>query len=68
MPESMKLEIVLKASDKGGYDASAPFLPGCTTHGMTVEEALENMKKEIKIYMEGLMQEVLSKAKKDGLV
>ncbi len=63
-----KLEIILEAGDGGGYNAFAPCLPGCTSHGQTVEEALENMKLEIKTYLEELMQQVLSNAKKEGVV
>jgi predicted RNase H-like HicB family nuclease len=68
MQEETKVEIVVEANDDGSYSASAPLLPGCIAQGKTVEEALDNMKAEIKIYMENLMQEVLTKAKKDGLV
>ncbi len=63
-----KLEIVVEEGDKGGYNAFAPCLPGCTASGQTVEEALENMKLQIRGYLESLMQEVLTNAKKEGLV
>ncbi len=68
MTTEQKMEIILEASDDGGYKATAPVLPGCTAHGKTVEEALDNMKKEIKVYVESLMKDVMVNAKKQGLV
>ncbi len=67
MPDQ-KLELVVEASDDGDYTALAPGLPGCTAHGETVEEALKNMKREIRVYLEGLMQEILAGAKQEDLV
>ncbi len=68
MMTEQKMEIILEATDDGGYKATAPILPGCTAQGKTVEEALDNMKKEIKVYVEALMRDVLVNAKKQGLV
>jgi predicted RNase H-like HicB family nuclease len=62
-----KMEIILEADDNGGYKALAPVLPGCTAHGKTVEEALDNMKKEVKVYVEALIKDVFVNAKKQGL-
>jgi predicted RNase H-like HicB family nuclease len=63
-----KLEIIVEQGADGGYSASAPLLPGCTAHGKTLEEALENMEHEIKTYVQNLMQEVMHNAQKQGLV
>ncbi|MHC5594720.1 MAG: type II toxin-antitoxin system HicB family antitoxin [Nostoc sp.] len=42
----MKLQVLLEPSDEGGYTIYVPSLPGCISEGETVEEALENIKKQ----------------------
>jgi len=39
---------------EGGYVASVPALPGCHTHGETVEETERNVKEAIALYLESL--------------
>ena len=48
----MKLKIVLEPSDEGGYTVYVPSLPGCISEGDTKEEAMENIKKAIELYLE----------------
>jgi len=36
----MKLKVLLKPSEEGGYTAIVPALPGCISEGDTKEEAL----------------------------
>jgi len=48
----MKLNVVLEASDEGGYTVYAPSLPGCISEGETVEEALANIREAIALYLE----------------
>jgi predicted RNase H-like HicB family nuclease len=48
----MKLKVVLEASDEGGYTVYVPSLPGCISEGETEEEALENIKEAIELYLE----------------
>lgn len=48
----MKLRIVLEPSDEGGYTATVPALPGCISEGDTREEALNNIKEAIHLYLE----------------
>jgi predicted RNase H-like HicB family nuclease len=38
--------------DEEGYAVWVPGLPGCWSQGNTVEEALENIKDAIEIYLE----------------
>lgn len=47
----MKLSIRITESERGGYIASCPSLPGCITRGQTREEAHENMKETIQGYL-----------------
>lgn len=38
--------------ESGGYTVTVPALPGCFTHGETVEEALEMARDAIACYLE----------------
>ena len=48
----MKLQVVLKPSEQGGYTVHVPFLPGCVREGQSEEEALLNVREAIEIYLE----------------
>lgn len=37
---------------EGGYSVWVPSLPGCASQGETFEEALENIKEAITLYLE----------------
>jgi len=46
--------IVLETAEDGGYVVSVPALPGCFTQGDSREEALENAREAIELYVEEL--------------
>jgi predicted RNase H-like HicB family nuclease len=48
----MKLKVVLEPSDEGGYTVTVPALPGCISEGDTREDALENIREAIQLYLE----------------
>ncbi|WP_367354794.1 type II toxin-antitoxin system HicB family antitoxin [Atribacter sp.] len=48
----MKLRIVLEPSPEGGYTVYVPSLPGCISEGDSLEEALENIREAIDLYLE----------------
>lgn len=48
----MRLEIVLEPSDDGGYTAIVQSLPGCISEGDTIDEALQNIREAIELYLE----------------
>lgn len=50
----MEYEICLEASDEGGYTAYVPSLPGCISEGETIQEAMENIREAIRLYLEPL--------------
>jgi predicted RNase H-like HicB family nuclease len=52
MEEVMKLTIILEPSEEGGYTVTVPSLPGCISEGETREEALENIREAIELYLE----------------
>ena len=43
--------------DEGGYSVAVPALPGCYTPGDTLEEALENARDAIRLYIDDLEAE-----------
>jgi predicted RNase H-like HicB family nuclease len=62
----MKLNVVLEPSDEGGYTIYAPALPGCISEGETVEEALENIREAILLYLEPVDDDLI--VENDALV
>lgn len=48
----MKLQVILEPSDEGGYTVVVPALPGCISEGDTREEALQNIREAIELYLE----------------
>jgi predicted RNase H-like HicB family nuclease len=48
----MDYSVKLIAEESGGYSVVVPGLPGCASQGETREEALENIKEAIRLYLE----------------
>jgi predicted RNase H-like HicB family nuclease len=48
----MRLKVVLDLSDEGGFTAYVPTLPGCISEGDSREEALQNIREAIDLYLE----------------
>lgn len=48
----MKIKVVLEPAEEGGYTVFVPSLPGCISEGNTLEEALQNIKEAIELYLE----------------
>jgi predicted RNase H-like HicB family nuclease len=48
----MKLKIILEKGMDGYIIAHCPALKGCVTQGHTEEEALNNLKEAIELYLE----------------
>jgi len=50
--EKLEYTVVLEPNDdEPGYTATVPALPGCISCGDTVEEALENVKDAIELWI-----------------
>jgi len=47
--------ILTPEREEGGYSVSVPALPGCYTQGETLEEALENARDAIRLYLEDVI-------------
>lgn len=39
----MKLKVIVRQAEEGGYWAEVPAIPGCATQGETFEELLANI-------------------------
>ena len=48
----MKIKVVLEPSEEGGYTVYVPSLPGCISEGETKDEALDNIREAIELYLE----------------
>ncbi|HEX2958613.1 MAG TPA: type II toxin-antitoxin system HicB family antitoxin [Chitinispirillaceae bacterium] len=47
----MKLRILFEPSEDGGYAATVPALPGCIGEGDTKEEAIQNIREAVELYL-----------------
>ena len=52
----LEYSVILHRAEEGGYWLEVPALEGCFTQGETMEEALENAKEAISLFIEGLKQ------------
>ena len=48
----MNVPVVLEPSDEGGFTVWVPSLPGCISEGDSREEALDNIREAIALYLE----------------
>lgn len=53
----MRYTVILHSDESGGYWVEVPALRGCASQGETVEDALENVKDAIKLYLEVLQED-----------
>lgn len=50
----MKYRVLIEQDEDGVFVAEVPSLPGCISQGKTREEATENIKEAIELYLESL--------------
>lgn len=50
----MKYRVKIEQDEDGIFIAEVPALPGCITQGSTRNEAIENIKEAIALYLESL--------------
>lgn len=48
---NMKISIILEEQKDGGYTVYAPSLPGCISQGETKEDAINNIKEAVELYL-----------------
>ena len=49
-----RYRVIIEQDEDGVFVAEAPALPGCVSQGNTRQEALDNIKDAIKVYLESL--------------
>jgi predicted RNase H-like HicB family nuclease len=47
----MLLTVLFTPSDEGGYTVCVPALPGCISEGDTLDEARQNIREAIALYL-----------------
>jgi predicted RNase H-like HicB family nuclease len=52
-------QVIIEPDETGGYVISCPSLPGCHSQGETIDEALENIRDAIELYIEVLHEDSL---------
>ena len=53
--KAFSYSVFYEQAAEGGYVAFVPALPGCHTQGETLEEAQNNVKEAIALYLESLL-------------
>ncbi len=56
----MLIKVVLEECEEGGYTAYVPSLPGCISEGDTKEEAIENIREAVELYLEPVDDELIN--------
>lgn len=51
----MKYRVLIEQDEDGVFVAEVPCLPGCISQGQTREEATQNIKEAIALYLESLL-------------
>lgn len=54
---TMDYSVIIREAEEGGYWVEAPALPGCYSQGEALDDALDNIKEAIALYLEALMDE-----------
>jgi antitoxin HicB len=52
--KAFSYSVFYEQAPEGGYVALVPVLPGCHTHGETLDETERNVKDAIAVYLESL--------------
>ena len=47
----MKNKAVFEPAEEGGFTVYVPSLPGCISEGDTFEEAIENIREAVELYL-----------------
>ncbi|MBI5959717.1 MAG: type II toxin-antitoxin system HicB family antitoxin [Chloroflexi bacterium] len=50
-------QIVIIPAEEGGYIVECPSLPGCYSQGETLDEAINNIKEAIELYIDVLNED-----------
>lgn len=51
MSKDIQMTAIFEEDEDGGYVVTVPSLPGCVSHGRTVEDAQRNIQKAVKLHL-----------------
>ena len=51
---TLRYTIILEREAKGGFHAFCPALKGCHSQGDTLDEAMDNIREAIEVYLESV--------------
>jgi predicted RNase H-like HicB family nuclease len=57
MADVREVEFVFEPQEEGGFHVYAPDLPGLHTQGESLDEATDNAREALELYVEGLREE-----------
>lgn len=57
MATASEIEFIFEPADEGGYHVYAPDLPGLHTQGDTLEQATDNAREALALYVDGLRED-----------
>jgi predicted RNase H-like HicB family nuclease len=60
--EYMKLKVLVRSENVGGYSVSVPALPGCHSQGETLREALTNIREAAELWLEATAERATAQA------
>ena len=61
----MTLKVVIEKGEDGYFSAHCPALKSCWSQGRTREEALQNIREAIDLYLEPSAQEIEARANRE---
>jgi predicted RNase H-like HicB family nuclease len=59
----MKFNVVLEPSEEGGFTVYVPSLSGCVSEGETEQEALQNIREAIELYLDSIDDDLAGSGK-----
>ena len=59
---------VFEKNEDGGYTVTVPSLPGCISEGDTFDEALNNIKEAIVLYLEVMKKDKEKIKEEEGII
>jgi predicted RNase H-like HicB family nuclease len=57
MADAREIEFVFEPQEEGGYHVYAPDLPGLHTQGDSLDDATDNAREALELYVEGLRED-----------
>jgi predicted RNase H-like HicB family nuclease len=66
--EKYHYTVILEREEDGGFHAFCPVLKGCHSQGDTLNEALDNIKEAIEVYLESMRERGESLPMEDILI